>query len=112
MAVKNSIAAIPYATFDTATLTANFQLVNGTGLAKACFLLRLINTSGVDIIISYDGVTNHDLISSASINTLPFQSNSQPQNNMALMALGTQIWVKQRTAAGAGAFVVAGYYQT
>ena len=111
MTVKNSIAAVPYATFDTATLTANFQLVNGTGLPRACFLLRLMNSSAVDIIISYDGVTNHDLIVSASINTFPFQSNSQPQNNAALIALGTKIWVKQRTGAAAGAFVIAGYYQ-
>lgn len=110
MAVKNSVAAIPMATFDTANLTANFQLMN-TGLAQACFLLRFCNSSGVDVIISYDGATNHDLISANSVNTLPFQSNNQPQNNTALMAAKTKVWVKQRTAAGAGALTLSGYYQ-
>lgn len=114
MAVKNSIAAIPRVTFDTATLTANYQLVNGTGLPKACFLLRLINSSNVDVIVSYDGVAGdgHDLILSASVNTYPFQSMGQPTNNTALIPAGTKIWVKQRTGAAAGSFSVVGYYQT
>lgn len=111
MAVKNSIAPVALATFDTATLTGNYQLVSAAGLPRACFFLRLINSSNVDVIISYDGVTDHDVILGQSINPYPFQSLGQPQNNVALIPRGTKIWVKQRTAAGAGSFSIAGYYQ-
>jgi hypothetical protein len=113
MAVKNSVAAIPQVSFDTNNLTANYQLVNPAGLPKACFLLRLINTSVVDVIISYDGIAGagNDTILARSISVYPFQTNSQPNNNMALIPVGTKIWVKQRTGAGGGSLVIAGYYQ-
>ena len=113
MAVKNIMQAIPQTVFDTNTLTANYQLVNAGGLPHACAMLHFTNTSTVAIRISYDGAAGngHDTIVAGGSLVLPFQANSQPNNYMALYPIGTQIWVKQVTAAAAGSFSIAGYYQ-
>lgn len=107
---KNRLLAIPLGTFDSANLTANYQTIYADGLPHSLVYLRIINTSTVDIIISYDGVTAGDYITSDTTFILPAQQNSAPRNHVAMIAAGTMLSVKQATAAGIGNIYISGYY--
>lgn len=109
MAVKNKILAIPLTSIDSSTFTGAYQVINTNGLPNACFLIRIINDSSVDITISYDGTTDNDYIRTNETLQLPLQSNAQPNNFIALIAAGTKIYVK--SSAGTGLVYISGYYQ-
>ena len=107
---KNRVTAIPMGTFDAANLTAAYQPIYAGGVPHSLSLLRIINKSNVDIIISYDGATDNDYISVDSTFILPAQMNSQPRNEVMQISAGTMLSVKQATAAGAGTIYISGYY--
>jgi hypothetical protein len=109
MAVKNSVAAIPLKSIDSATFTGSYQLIYSSGNPKACFFLSIINNSNKDITVSYDGATDHDFVPTLNKRDLPVQTNAQPNNHTALFPSGTKVWVKG--AAGTGLVYLAGYYQ-
>jgi hypothetical protein len=109
MAVSNSIQAIPLTSIDSATLASSYKVINAGGLAAPCFLIRIINTSGVTVTISYDGTTDNDVLAANSTLQLDFQENSQPNNYIAKLSKGTQIYAKG--TAGTGLIYLAGYTQ-
>lgn len=109
MAVKNSVAAIPLKSIDSASFTGSYQLIYSLGTPNACFFLSIINNSNRDITVSYDGTNDHDFVPTLKSRDLPVQTNSQPNNKIALFATGTKVWVK--AAAGTGFVYLAGYYQ-
>lgn len=111
MAVKNFVQAIPTTFFDAVNLNAQLQAINTNGLDEACCIVRIINSSDTDVEISYDGVNLHDYVRSDSDLQLPFQSNSQPKNDICLLRKGTIIYVRGTAGAGTGFITVAGYYQ-
>jgi hypothetical protein len=106
----NRIEAITLGTFDSANLTANFQPIYAGGLPHSLAYLRIINKSNVDIIISYDGITNNDYIVAGDTLTLPAQLISQPKSQVAQLPAGSLLSIKQATAAGVGIIYVSGYY--
>lgn len=110
MSVKNSVAAIPLKSIDSATFTGAYQLINTGGTPNACFFLSIINNSNKDITVSYDGTTDHDFVGTLKTRDLPVQTNSQPNNKTALFSVGTKVWVKG--AAGAGLVYISGYFQS
>lgn len=107
---KNKIAAITLGTFNSAALTGNYQPIYAGGLAHSLVMLRIVNRSNVSIIISYDGVTDNDYISSLETFILPAQMNSQPRNQVLQIPAGTMLSIKQATAPGVGMIYVSGYY--
>lgn len=107
MALKNKIAAIEVTSFDAALL-AGYMPINPGGLTEACFLIRIINNSDEDIDISYDGITDHDFLPMGETLEISFQNNSQPNNNVALIAKGTIVYVAG--SGGSGTIYLAGYY--
>lgn len=109
MAVKNSVAAIPLTSIDSATFTGNYQLVNSGGLPQSCFVIGITNNSTKDITISYDGTTDNDFVQTMQGSNLPVQSTAQPNNYTALFPKGTRVWVKG--SAGTGLVYLSGYYQ-
>lgn len=109
MGVKNSVHAITRASFDTSTLTANYQIVDTSGLEFACFALRFINISDSNIDLSYDGTNDHDIIPANSSIPINTQTNHTPYAGIAYFSKGTKIYVKG--AATAGTFYIVGYYQ-
>jgi hypothetical protein len=109
MAVKNSVQAITLQSFDVSGLVAGFQTIDATGLPEPCLMIRFINDSDTEVIVSYNGTDDQEYVLSNDDVTLNFQTNSQPSNNMALLAKGTQIYV--RGVAGTGDFILVGYYQ-
>lgn len=110
MAVKNVVQAIPLTSFDTASLTTSFQVLNSTGLTAACFLIRLVNNSDKDITISYNGTDAAEFIRKGSDLPLNAQTNSQPNNKVALFPLGQKIYVKGASS-GTGLIYLSGYFQ-
>lgn len=109
MAVKNSIYAIPMLTVNSNAFNNTFQIIN-PGLPHTCSMLRIMNKSNQDIIISYDGATNHDYVQANTTLEIDAQLNSQPNNFACGFAKGMPIYVKG-AAAGVGLIYLAGYYQ-
>ena len=94
-------------TFDLATLSASYQLV-GTVLANASVYLRIKNTSAVAVTISFDGVTDHDIIPAGEAVPYNFGSNAQSTagDNRFALAKGTGIYAKGAAAGGAGTLLI------
>lgn len=107
--VKNIVQAVGLTVIDSATFTGAYQAINPNGLEEACFFLRIINDSTVDVTVSYDGVIDHDYVQTTEIFELPAQTNSQPNNFVANFKKGQVVYVK--AAAGVGFVMLAGYYQ-
>lgn len=110
MSAKNTVQAIPLTSIGSAALTANYQPINPNGLPEACFLIRIATTSSTTVTLSYDGVTDHEIvIFGDDAIVLPFQTNSRPNSNVALIAAGTVVYAKG--TAGTGRIYLSGYYQ-
>jgi hypothetical protein len=108
MAVKNRVKAITLTSKASSTVTGSYAAINASGLTQACFLIRINNASNQAITISYDGTNDHDYLAANTALTFDFQANSQPNNFMALLALGTIVYVKG--TAGTGTISLSGYY--
>jgi|WetSurMetagenome_2_1015567.scaffolds.fasta_scaffold326458_3 hypothetical protein len=110
MTARNTVYAQPLASFNAVGLTVNFKAINVGGFTAPCFLVRVINSSNMDITISYDGVTPNDYVLSEEVLTLPTQSNAGPISQAAYIKEGTTIYVKA-AGAGIGMIYLAAYYQ-
>jgi hypothetical protein len=108
MTAKNFIQPIQMASFNTTGLGA-YAPLNPAGLPKACSFIRIINNSNTDVMISYDGITDHDFIPHNSELYMPVQSINKPTNNTALFKQGTVIYVGG--VAGIGIVYLSGYFQ-
>lgn len=107
MAVKNSVFAIPLGVAAANAFNGTYQLVGG--LPQACFMLRFINNTSEDVLVSYDGVTDNDVIIHETTSQIDPQANSQPNNFICVFPKGMTIYLK--AAQGTGEFYIAGYYQ-
>lgn len=105
---QNSVKAIPLSSFNSASITGAYQSMNTSGLPHPCFLIRVMNASDELITVSYDGITNNDVVLSNSTLDVPMQANAQPNAQYALMSARTQIYIKG--AAGTGNIYLSGYY--
>jgi len=113
MAVKDSVKAIPLASFNAALLAPAVwsALTPAGGMPEPCFLIMIKNLSNRNIEISYDKVhVNDALLADATPLELDFQTNSRPNNNTAVLKKGTHIYVRG-AALGAGTIYLSGYYQ-
>lgn len=86
--------------------TGAYQLL--TTLTQACIILRFTNATASNVYISYDGVTDHDYVIANNPIQLPFQSNSAPNNQVAMFPIGTSVWIKGANTTGN--LFVSGYY--
>lgn len=103
----NQIKAITLSSTNSASVTGTYAAINTTGLGFACFLLKIINGSGEDITVSYDGTTDHDYV--VSNTTLEVQGNtSQPNGSVSTFSKGTRVYIKG--TASTGFIRLIGYY--
>ena len=110
MALKNSVAAIPVAIYDSANLLVGYQAF--TTLPEPVFFMRINNTSDVGVIISFDGGAHDaEVINAGDFVELNFQNNASPNGYVCKMAAGTKVAIKWLTAAGTGDIYLSGYYQ-
>lgn len=104
----NYVKAIAMTSINATTFTGAYLVLNATGLEEACFMIRITNATDRAILISYDGVIDHDYLAIAGVLQLPFQSNSSPSGYVANLKAGTKIYIK--AAAGTGLVYLSGYY--
>lgn len=110
MPVKNSVSAIPLTSVSATTFDGmGYKPINPNGLPHACFMFTISNGSSVSIFISYDGITNHDILSSGASVPYLLQSNAQPNTSIANLAKGTIVYVLGAT--GTGSVYLSGFYQ-
>lgn len=107
MAVRNTVSAINLAAVNADTFDGTYHLVGG--IPQACFMLRFINNTTEDVLVSYDGVNDNDVVIHGTTTQLESQTNSQPNNFTCLFPRGMNIYLKAAT--GTGEFYIAGYYQ-
>ena len=91
--------------FNAASLTAGYQ-VFGTVLSNPCYAATLVNESDVAVYVSVDGTTNNFRIGAGKVfplTTLPRHSTLVLGEY--LLKAGTQLYIKQATAAGTGIIV-------
>jgi hypothetical protein len=90
----NRVAAIETTGFQSGNLSPFiWQPINPLGMEQACFEIRIANNSAFDVLISYDGVTAHEVASPYTTVDLVFQANSRTDNHVALMPVGTRVYV-------------------
>lgn len=100
----NYVRANALITFNSAGLTGTYQSINSSGLTEDAKILRVINDSDADITISYDGVTDNDIILANTEVIFDFQSNNERAGNSAsgkyVVRRGQQFYVKGSTGTG------------
>ena len=106
---RNAIKAIEMDNRNSNTLDGTFQVLNAGGLPKACTIIKIVNDSDRDVLISYDGVTDHDYVPLGDKLELNLQANSQPNGYASSMAQGTVFYVRG-LAGGTGYIYLVGYY--
>lgn len=91
-----------------ASIGASFLPI-GTPLAHPTRILKIINVSNADMIISFDGINNNDYVPAGGFTLYDLTTN---QNESAgwFFKIGTQVYVKYATVPSMGSvFVVALY---
>jgi hypothetical protein len=109
MAVKNIVSAIPMTSINANTFNGTYMVINAAGLPQACTLLRIMNKSNVDVLVSYDGVTDNDYVQANTTLEINPQLNAQPNNYHAAFPKSMPVYVNG--AHGAGLVYLVGYYQ-
>ena len=105
----NAVKFIELTALNTAAITPFYTAINAGGLPHACSAIRVINTSNIDVVVSFDGIHAHEYLFSNSVLYLPFQVTAQPNAWTSLIAAGTEIFVSA-AAPGIGSIMVSGYY--
>jgi hypothetical protein len=105
----NRVFAIPLETFDAGTLTGGFDVAYD-GIPRAIFLIRIINDSDQDVKVSYDGIDDHDMVIADGRLEINFQTNKQPRSHVALLPVGTKIYLHGPGQGGTGNIYISGYY--
>lgn len=96
------VTAFELKEFDSAGLTGAYQNL-GSALSNPCYYAFIVNDSDVDVYISTDGSTDEIRVPAGLGMPLTYLSrhNSLIQASV-IFAKGTQISIKQVTAAGTG----------
>ena len=111
MSVKDTILPFEMAILDGADFTGAYQPINAPlGLPQACCYMKISNDSTVDIMISYDGVTNHEWIETGGRSEQYFQISNRPGNDVSMVTKGQIIYLIG-TAQSAGSVYLMGYYR-
>lgn len=111
--LRGIIQAIPVSVLGFADITDVLQEININGLPNSCFMLRITNSTDKDLVISFDGIHENDLLLSRTTSTLLGQTNAGPTNYVANWQKGLIIWVAGEAGnlPTSGDIVLSGYYQ-
>jgi hypothetical protein len=94
---------------DTAGIALGSYTEIGNPFLKALSFLRITNASDTNVIISYDGINDHEFVykSGGSIE-INFQKCASVSNSFGKLRKGTILYI--RGAVGTGLVYVSGYY--
>lgn len=110
MAFTNRVTWAPLLSFDTSTLTGSYQSI-GTSLPQPAFILKMVNTSTSNVIVSIDGVHDIDVLPGGSF----FLYDETKGTQREMLQQGTLFFFKLETGAAASAgriYVVEQYLLT
>lgn len=93
---------------DSSTFTGSYQAVGGP-LDYAARVVKFTNQSMVDVLISWDGVTPNEVVTSGGFFLLDVSANRETANQCAIAAQ-TQFYVNG--SASTGLFYISVYYAT
>jgi hypothetical protein len=106
----NRVKPLLLTSIASSTLGAAYLPINPNGTEGAAFFLRIYNDTNQTITISYDGVNDHELMTTGTIYDTPTtQNNALPAGKVALFPVGQIIYVKG--TAGTGSVYLSGFYQ-
>jgi len=106
---QNSVKPFQLTTILSSTLILNtYQAINPDGFEEAPFFIRITNGSTQTVVISYDGINDHEAVLINTSFDLPSQANAQPNGNVALFPKHTVVYA--RGTAGTGNVFLSGYY--
>lgn len=80
-----------------ATLSAAYAAV-GTPFTNPIRSVKIVNTTNADIFVSYDGVTDQDIIPTGSFALYDYCSNLAMPAGRLEQPLGTQVWAREVSA--------------
>ena len=95
---SSRLAYEPIRSIAASTFTGSYQAL-GTPLAYPSYILKIVNNGSVDVLISTDGVNDHDIVPTGSF-VLYDESKGGILNQLPALQKGSQIYVK--AAAGTG----------
>lgn len=117
MAVKNYIQAVPLLTVANGSLNNSTYTLMGN-LDQACFTIKILNDTDGDLLLSYNGVDDHDRIESINSFTtephfieIPVAAAVLAAGDRSLWRKGQPIYAKyEGSAASTGNVYLSGYY--
>ena len=101
--IKNSVATIPLTEIDVSTINGSCVMQ----LPESCFLIRYVNRSDRDIMISYKHDIPHEIIPAHESVTLTFQATAVP--TCGYLPEGTSFYASCKPN-GTGSLYIIGYY--
>ena len=106
MATKNSVLPIAMTSINATGVSTAYATINASGTTNSCIILRLVNNTNKNLIVSFDGINDHDFVKAGEILELSPTSNYA---GIPGFKKGTVIHVKS-DAAGTGLAYLSGYY--
>jgi len=105
---QNSVKPLLLSSMLSSAVTGMYAPLNGIGFAHPPFFFTITNASNQPILISYNGIDDHDFLAANTSFDFPTQSNSQPNAQVALFPKNTIVYIKG--VAGTGSIYLSGYY--
>ena len=90
-------------------ISASYAAI-GTAFTHPARMIKIANNTNGDLIISFDGVNNHDFVPSNGFVLYDFCSNMAEQGGYFMQPTGTIVSVKQSTAPSSGSVYVTVVY--
>lgn len=105
---QNSVKPLQLTTVLSSTVTLAYQPLNPDGFEHAPFFVRVTNGTTQAVLISFDGINDHEFVLSNGAFDFPSQAGSQPNAQVALLPKHTVLYVRGTT--GTGNITLSGYY--
>jgi len=103
---KNAIQSIERTVLDASELIGEYLPINELGFTKSCFMIRIVNRNKSDILLSFDGVTDHEYIRADETLEIIIPPDT---GNKVNFAKGTIVYAS--AAFAVGYIYLSGYYR-
>lgn len=103
---------IPLSTYNTASISGTYAALNASGFASPIRVMKIYNAGSAAVTISYDGVTDHDIIPAGYTFQISLQANhadNSAYGSGTLVGRQGQIIYGKGTA-GTGNLYISGYF--
>ena len=106
MSSKNAVQSIERTVLDASELVGAYLPINELGFTRSCFMIRIVNRNKSDILLSFDGVTDHEYVRADEVLNIIIPPDSRSKVNF---AKGTIIYAS--AAFAVGYIYLSGYYR-